>query len=135
MNGWTSAVAVMVTEPLERIDRTGKSTLRLAASITEPTRTSVVYKLRSGVKFSNGKPLTAQDVKWAFDHATDGAGGAQTASILTSIDNAQVTGPLQVTVNLKNPDPAIRGSIAFGVLIQERANAITAGKDLGTAAR
>jgi len=134
MNGWTSAVAVMVTEPLERIDRNGTSTLRLARSITHPNATTVVYRLRPGVRFSNGKALTAQDVKWAFDHAIDGAGGAQTASILTSIQGARVSGPLQVTVTLKNPDPAIRGSIAFGVLIQDSARAIAAGKNLGTAA-
>jgi peptide/nickel transport system substrate-binding protein len=134
MNGWTSAVAVMVTQPLERFDRAGKSTLVLARSVTEPNRTTVVYRLRSGVKFSNGKALTARDVKWAFDHAIDAAGGAQTASILTSIASARVTRPLEVTVTLKRPDPAIRGSVAFGVLVQDSARAIAAGKDLGTAA-
>ena len=134
MNGWTSAVAVMVTQPLERFDRKGKSTLVLARSISRPSPKTVVYKLRPGVKFSNGKRLTARDVKWAFDHAIDGAGGAQTASILTSIASARVTGPLEVTVSLKRPDPAIRGSVAFGVLVQDSARAIAAGKDLGTAA-
>jgi peptide/nickel transport system substrate-binding protein len=134
MNGWTSAVAVMVTQPLERFDRNAKSTLVLARSVTQPNRTTVVYKLRPGVKFSNGKALTARDVKWAVDHAVDGANGAQTASILTSIAGARVTGPLEVTVSLKRPDPAIRGSVAFGVLVQDSARAIAAGKDLGTAA-
>jgi peptide/nickel transport system substrate-binding protein len=134
MNGWTSAVAVMVTQPLERFDRNGKSTLVLARSITEPNRTTVVYKLRSGVTFSSGKRLTARDVKWAFDHAVDAAGGAQTASILTSIAGARVSGPLEVTVSLKRPDPAIRGSVAFAVLVQDSARAIAAGKYLGTAA-
>jgi peptide/nickel transport system substrate-binding protein len=124
----------MVTQPLERFDRNGKSTLVLARSISEPNRTTVVYRLRSGVTFSNGKRLTARDVKWAFDHATDAAGGAQTASILTSIAGARVTGPLEVTVSLKRPDPAIRGSVAFAVLVQDSARAIAAGKDLGTAA-
>jgi peptide/nickel transport system substrate-binding protein len=134
MNGWTSAVAVVVTQPLERFDRNGKSTLVLAGSVSQPNRTTVVYKLQPGVRFSNGKPLTARDVKWAFDHAIDGAGGAQTASILTSIASARVSGPLEVTVTLKRPDPAIRGSVAFGVLVQDSARAIAAGKDLGTAA-
>jgi peptide/nickel transport system substrate-binding protein len=133
MNGWTSAVAVMVTQPLERFDRNGKPTLVLARSVSEPNRTTVVYKLRPGIKFSDGKRLTAQDVKWAFDHATAAVEGAQTASILTSIAGAQVSGPLQVTVTLKRPDPAIRGSIAFAVLVQDSARAVAAGKDLGTA--
>ena len=134
MNGWTSAVAVMVTQPLERFDKNGKSALVLARSISEPNRTTVVYRLRSGLKFSSGKSLTAQDAKWAFDHATAAVDGAQTASILTSIAAARVTGPLEVTVTLKRPDPAIRGSIAFAVLIQDSVRAIAAGKDLGTAA-
>jgi len=134
MNGWTSAVAVMVTQPLERFDKNGNSTLVLARSVAEPNRTTVVYKLRPGLKFSSGKNLTAQDVKWAFDHATAAAEGAQTASILTSIAAARVSGPLEVTVTLKRPDPAIRGSIAFAVLIQDSSRATAAGKDLGTAA-
>ena len=58
MNGWTSAVAVMVTQPLERFDKSGKSTLVLARSISEPNRTTVVYRLRPGLKFSSGKNLT-----------------------------------------------------------------------------
>jgi peptide/nickel transport system substrate-binding protein len=133
MNGWASAVDVMVTEPLERIDSSGKSTLVLAQSIRHPNAKTVVYQLKKGVKFSDGKPLTSADVKWAFDHATAGSEGAQTASILTSIASVSVSGPLQVTVHLSHPDPAIRGSVAFAVQIGQKAAALRAGKDYGTA--
>ncbi|GAA1360784.1 ABC transporter substrate-binding protein [Catellatospora chokoriensis] len=134
MNGWTSAVAVMVTQPLERFDSAGQATPVLASKVTTPTDTSVVYDLRADVKFSDGKPLTAADVVAAVQHATDGAAGAQTASILTSIKDVKATGDAQVTVTLAHPDPAIRGSIAFGVLVSEADAMKRAGADYGTAA-
>ncbi len=134
MNGWTAGVAVMVTQPLERFDSEGNATPVLATEVTTPDETTVVYDLREDVTFSDGSPLTADDVVAAVERAIDAAGGAQTASILTSIGGVEATGDLQVTVSLSHPDPAIRGSIAFGVLVSQAEAAAAAGADFGTAA-
>lgn len=133
MNGWTAAVAVMVTQPLERFDSQGNATPVLATKVTTPDETTVVYDLREDVTFSDGSPLTADDVVASFNRAIDAASGAQTASILTAIQSVEATGDLQVTVTLSHPDPAIRGSIAFGVLVSEASEADAAGTDFGTA--
>jgi len=133
MNGWTAGVAVMVTQPLERFDSAGVATPVLATEVSTPDDTTVVYDLRENVTFSDGSPLTADDVVAAVERAIDAAGGAQTASILTSIAGVEATGDLQVTVSLGHPDPAIRGSIAFGVLVSQADAAVAAGPDFGTA--
>lgn len=133
MNGWTAAVAVMVTQPLERFDSQGNATAVLAEEVSTPDETTVVYDLREGVTFSDGSPLTADDVVASFNRAIDAAAGAQTASILTAIQSVEATGDLQVTVTLSHPDPAIRGSIAFAVLVSEASEATAAGADFGTA--
>lgn len=133
MNGWTAAVAVMVTQPLERFDSKGAATPVLATDVTTPDPTTVVYELREDVTFSDGSPLEAEDVVASFHRAIDATAGAQTASILTAIESVEATGDAQVTVHLSHPDPAIRGSIAFGVLVSESSAAEAAGTDFGTA--
>ncbi|MBX3092934.1 MAG: ABC transporter substrate-binding protein [Cryobacterium sp.] len=134
MNGWTAAVTVLVTEPLERFDSSGAVTPVLATSVATPDETTVVYTLREGVTFSDGSELTADDVVAAFNRAIDAASGAQTASILTSIGSVEASGDLEVTVNLSHPDPAIRGSVAFGVQVAKASAVTDAGADFGTAA-
>ena len=123
----------MVTQPLERFDSQGNATAVLAKEVSTPDETTVVYDLREDVTFSDGSALTADDVVASFNRAIDAAAGAQTASILTAIQSVEATGDLQVTVTLSHPDPAIRGSIAFAVLVSEATEASAAGADFGTA--
>lgn len=133
MTGWTSAVTTLVTQQLERFDSEGNATPVLATNVATPDATTVVYTLREGVTFSDGSPLKAEDVVASFERATDVAAFAQTASILTAFQSAEATGDLEVTVKLSHPDPAIRGSIAFGVNVAKAAAAQEAGVDFGTA--
>ena len=56
-----NTVLMNVCEPLLRMNADYSTSPGLATSTTQ-TPTSVVFKLRPGVKFSNGKPMTAEDV-------------------------------------------------------------------------
>ena len=42
----------------------------LAESWEIPDPLTYIFHLRSGVRFHNGQPLTARDVKWTFDSLT-----------------------------------------------------------------
>jgi peptide/nickel transport system substrate-binding protein len=58
--------------------------------------------LRSGVKFTDGTPLTAEAVvKWIRYYKAKGT----FAFNLSSLSSAVATGPLEVTLNLRSPDP------------------------------
>jgi peptide/nickel transport system substrate-binding protein len=71
---------------------------------------SFTIKLRPGVKFSDGTPLTAQSVKtWIQHEMKPGNGGASYLSNLTSVD---VTGPLTLTLNFSQPTPDLQ--MVFG---------------------
>jgi peptide/nickel transport system substrate-binding protein len=72
---------------------------------------SVVLSLREGVKFSEGSPLTAEDVKWTLDRARDPKAGAWNAS-LSSIEAVEVKDPATVVLKLKQPDPTILSALA-----------------------
>jgi peptide/nickel transport system substrate-binding protein len=104
-------------QPLEAGGGLTKLVPELATSVSGPNDTTIVYTLRSGVKFSDGKPLTPADVVWSIEHAI--APTAQTASYLASVQGASATGANQVTVKLKAPNPAVRDIFASTVLIQE----------------
>ena len=66
--------------------------------------------LREGVKFADGTPLTAQDVKWSLDRARDPNNGIWNF-LVGSIDSIDASGTT-VVLNLKHPDPSIVPALA-----------------------
>jgi peptide/nickel transport system substrate-binding protein len=62
-----------------------------------------VIQLRSGVKFSDGTTMTAQDVVNSIEYAQKG--GSTAATYLTSLTSVTATGPLTVTLNFSSPRP------------------------------
>ncbi|WP_329576428.1 MULTISPECIES: ABC transporter substrate-binding protein [unclassified Streptomyces] len=126
----TGSFMSLVTEPLERTSPTGAFTPALAEKVTQPDPTTIVYQLRSGVKFSNGAPLTAEDVAWSITHTATPP--AQTATSVQSFKSARVTGDRQVTVKLKEAAPNARAGLAGAALIQEKKFATAHKSKLGT---
>ncbi|WP_083933761.1 ABC transporter substrate-binding protein [Sciscionella marina] len=125
----TETITPLVTEPLERISTSGQLTPNVATAVKQPDPTTLVYTLRSGIKFSDGNPLTADDVAWSINHAATQP--AQTAGDITAFRGVAVTGPLEVTVKLKEPDPAARGKLALITSVQEAKFAKEHATDLG----
>lgn len=59
--------------------------------------------LRDGAKFSDGTPVTADDVAWSFTRVLDPANSAIVAPFITSfLDSVTATGPSSVQFKLKN---------------------------------
>ncbi|MGD9958320.1 ABC transporter substrate-binding protein [Nocardioides sp.] len=132
-NNYSSAdMAVMglVTQPLEIANLDGTFTPVLAEKVSEPDRTTLVYDLRKDATFSDGSPLTADDVVWTVEHLRGAT--TQTVSELTNFDTVRATGEHQVTITLKRPNNAMRGSFAIISFVQEATSAEAAGDDLGT---
>ncbi|MGN6489462.1 MAG: ABC transporter substrate-binding protein [Devosia sp.] len=70
--------------------------------LTDPT--TVVYHLRSGVTFSDGSPLTADDVVATINYHLNTDSGSQVASFYSSVDAVEATDPATVTIKLKAPN-------------------------------
>lgn len=62
-----------------------------------------VFELRDGVKFHNGRTMTAEDVVYSFDRIMDESTGSPQASRFTEVAAVEATGELQVTFTLKVP--------------------------------
>jgi peptide/nickel transport system substrate-binding protein len=68
---------------------------------------TMTFKLRPDLKFADGSPLTADDVKWSLERAADKATGGEFQFLLASIAGVDAPGDGSVIVRLKRPDPAL----------------------------
>ncbi len=73
---------------------------------------TVTVKLRTGVKFHNGDPLTSADVKYTFDRIIDTKTSAVARSFFTDVDTITAPDPTTVVFNLKNPNGALLAYMA-----------------------
>ena len=91
-------------EPLivQRADGSLAPGLAASWSYTGTGNTTFVLQLRSGVRFSDGSPLTAQDVVNDLSYVVKSAGQM---SPFFAGDTFTATGPLTVTIKAASPNP------------------------------
>lgn len=68
-------------------------------------------KLRPGIKFSDGTPITVDDVKWSLDRARNPDIGIWSFT-LVSVDSVETKGADTVVLRLKYPDPTLAAALA-----------------------
>jgi len=79
---------------------------------------TVTFKLRSGVKFHNGREVVADDVVYSYQRLVDPATGATAASTLDSMESVAAPDASTVVLTLKQPDASIFANLAsFAVSI------------------
>src|SRR2546426_2411178 len=107
---FTSArVFELVYSYLMRLDENLGVQPDLAASMptTSADGKTVTVKIRSGVKFHNGDPLTSADVKYTFDRIIDTKTAAVARSFFADVDTIAAPDPATVIFNLKTPNAAL----------------------------
>jgi len=82
---------------------------------TKPTE--IIWTLRQGVVFHNGRPFTAEDAKWSVDRSLDPKTANPFASWYSAIDKTEVVSPYVVRMTLKQIDPALPGKFATNRVI------------------
>jgi peptide/nickel transport system substrate-binding protein len=91
--------------------------LNVVPSIAESWEVSddgmaVTFKIREGVTFHDGKPLTSADVKASLDAILDEATGAVARSSLASVASVDAPDDATVVLNLTSPDAGILAGLA-----------------------
>jgi peptide/nickel transport system substrate-binding protein len=84
----------------------------LAASWEVPDPRTYVFKLRKGVKFHNGRELTAADVKYSIDRIRDPQNGSVLRSVYAAVERVETPDPSTVMLKLSNPNAALLGMLA-----------------------
>ncbi|MFF0277615.1 ABC transporter substrate-binding protein [Streptomyces sp. NPDC004330] len=105
----------------------------LARRAANPDPTTWVYDLRSGVRFHDGRTMTADDVVFSLGRQRDPDNAAAWAQNFENVASVRKTGPLQVTVKLRKPDSQFPQYMATAAgVIASKAGVEAAGKDYGT---
>lgn len=92
-------------EALTRYTASGKLEPWLASSYKQVNPKTLVFTIRSGVKFWDGKPLTAADVVYSLSRQLNPhLGGTWTAPWFLDVASIKQTGAHQVTIHFKAPD-------------------------------
>jgi len=118
-----------IFEGLVRYEQQTKIVPALATSWTNPDTNTWVFKLREGVKFHNGNPLTAEDVKYSLDYAVEHQNDENTVAYLAStISGVEVVNDNEVKITTDGPDPVLLSRLAYLYIIDNEAEV---GSDAG----
>jgi peptide/nickel transport system substrate-binding protein len=93
--------------------RDGKLYPSLATEWKLVSPTMWQFKLRSGVKFHTGDPLTSADVKFSLDRAIDPKAGSRVNTVFTTVDRIETPDSQSVNFHTKQPDPLLAARLAF----------------------
>ncbi len=107
-NGTDLVVMSQIYETLLEIDpATGELKPKLAESYSAKSPTVWEIKLRKDVKFHDGTPLTAQDVKYTLERLLDKDLGSPHYSQLTSIKEVRAVDDHTVEIETETPNPVL----------------------------
>jgi peptide/nickel transport system substrate-binding protein len=93
----------VVYERLVSFDDDGQPQPELAESWENPDELTFVFTLREGVTFHDGKPLTADDVKFTFDRIKNEATASSWATQFEPVESIESDGERTVTFTLNAP--------------------------------
>jgi peptide/nickel transport system substrate-binding protein len=113
-NGFKDGEASRITlEPLASYDKNGKLIPFLAAEIPSKENggvakdgKSVTWKLKKGVKWSDGKPFTAKDVVFTHQFIVNPKVATTTAGSYELVKSVEAIDDYTVKINFKNVNPA-----------------------------
>ena len=112
-------VLLLGLEPLTVYDpASGDFENNLATSVEQEGPLVYRFRIRAGVKFWDGKPLTAEDVVFSFD-LHRGKSASFIAQQWAGVDSVEATAPDEVTVKLAQPNPQFAFAIAGTGIVQK----------------
>ena len=94
----------------------------IAEAYASVSPTVYEFKLRAGVRFHDGTPLTAADVKFTFDRIMGGQIGGQTnprKDLLGPLDHVEIVDARTVRFVMKTPWPLLPAMLPFQEIVSE----------------
>ncbi|HUY29199.1 MAG TPA: ABC transporter substrate-binding protein [Candidatus Binataceae bacterium] len=124
----SSRINELVFDSLVRMSRAGQFAGDLAERIERPDPVTIVFHLKHGVRFSDGRELTARDVKFTYDSIL--APGSMSAKRAGMLELASVAAPDDFTVTMTTRLPyapaleiAMQGIVPDGTPLPARSAA------------
>jgi peptide/nickel transport system substrate-binding protein len=123
LSGGTKEIeaASLVIEPLGRYNTKGEMVPYLAEEIPTVTNggvaedlTSITWKIRPGITWSDGTPFTAKDVKFTAEYCMHPEVGCAQLGKYEGVESVEVIDDLTVKVNFSQPTPVPYGPFMGG---------------------
>lgn len=108
----TNQVVNQVTQGLLYLDKEGRVQPQLCSSWEVKDDKTYVYEIRDDVTFSDGTPMTMEDVMFSLNRHMDKDVASYLAWMFASVDSIEQTGDWEVTVHLNTPDAAFQYAFA-----------------------
>ncbi|MFF2272609.1 ABC transporter substrate-binding protein [Agromyces sp. NPDC058136] len=125
-------VLANVCESLLRLNADYSLSPGLAESYEQTSPTTWVYRLREGVTFHDGTPLTAADAVASMSRHLDPEVGSSWYSVYQNVVSIEATGDLEVTVTTGIPDSQFsQGMAGSAGVIESAATLAEKGLDYG----
>ena len=102
----------LILEPLAAFAPDGEIIPRLASEVPSVENggisedlTQITWKLKEGLKWSDGSDVTAEDVKFTAEYCMSEKGGCSQAAKFDGITSVEVVDPLTITITYATPRP------------------------------
>ena len=110
-------VADTIFGGLAAYDRDMRPIPELAESWTIPDDRTYVFKLRRGVTFHNGRPATAEDVKWSIEKIYEVGAKGQWANYIAGIAKIDVLDAATVKFTMEKPNAVLLNGLPVAAII------------------
>ena len=104
---------------LFQYDEHGELVPMLAHGVDQPDPTTYVFSLREGIRWHDGKPFTAADVRYTFEAIHDPANGSPYLPFFEALESVEESDEHTITVKLSKPYGAFMDAVAFAAIVQE----------------
>jgi peptide/nickel transport system substrate-binding protein len=115
-DGQSEHIDSLIFDALVRRDEHFNVQPWLAKSWDTPDPLTYIFHLHGGVRFHNGKALTARDVKWTMDTILHGQVITAKAGAFQSISSVEAPDDGTVVMRLKKPDAALLWNLSDGAI-------------------
>lgn len=115
-DGQSEHIDELLFDGLVTRDASFRFTPALATSWDHPDPVTYIFHLRDGVRFHDGRLLTARDVVWTIDSMRTGMVITPKANTYASIRSVEARDPLTVVVHLKHADNFLLTNLSTGAI-------------------
>jgi len=115
-DGQSEHIDSLIFDALVRRDEHFNVQPWLAKSWETPDALTIVFHLRSGIRFQDGRALTSKDVQWTIASILNGVVPTVKLQAYRNVDRIDTPDPLTAVFHLKKPDPALLPSLSDGAI-------------------
>jgi peptide/nickel transport system substrate-binding protein len=115
-DGQSEHIDELLFDGLVTSDENFRFTPALAASWDQPDPLTYVFHLRDGVRFHDGRLMTARDVVWTIESMRKGVVITPKTNSYASIERMEAPDPHTVVLHLKHPDNFLLTNLKTGAI-------------------